>query len=145
MRYVGQEYTVHVPYRFDPAKSSEENKQQLTELFHQMHLNMYGHNNPQGAVELVHLRVAGYGKLEKAEFRGSVERAQGEPSVRITKATVWNGQAIPTPVYTTETLRAGHAFCGPAIIEDASSTTVVPKGYRIELDAFGNLLIGREE
>lgn len=144
MRYVGQEYTVNVPFPIDPEKSSMENKQELTDQFHQMHLRMYGHHNPRGAVELVNLRVAGYGKLEKAEIRGSAKAANGAPAARITKDTIWKGRALSTPVYTTQSLANGHAFCGPAIVEDASSTTVVPEGYHVTMDAYGNIQIVRE-
>ncbi|MDF2678947.1 MAG: 5-oxoprolinase [Brevibacillus sp.] len=144
MRYVGQEYTVNVPYPYDPTKLPHENKELLTDLFHQMHLRMYGHNNPIGSVELVNLRVAGYGKLERAEFRSISTRSTGEPHARITKETIWKGTKIITPVYTTESLEYGHAFLGPAIVEDASSTTVVPEGYRVDMDAFGNIQIAKE-
>ncbi|WP_027415126.1 hydantoinase/oxoprolinase family protein [Aneurinibacillus terranovensis] len=144
MRYVGQEYTVNVPFVFDPSKNWEENLIKLTGLFHDMHLRIYGHNNPKGTVEVVNLRVAGYGELDKLQMSSSQEKAQGQLIERMVKQTVWNGEVIETPVYTTQHLQFGHMKVGPAIIEDPSSTTVVPPGYRVEMDAYRNIQIKRE-
>ncbi|WP_255438222.1 hydantoinase/oxoprolinase family protein [Ammoniphilus sp. YIM 78166] len=144
MRYVGQEYTVNVPYILDPSKDGEENQRNLINLFHEMHLRIYGHNNPKGTVEVVNLRVAGYGELEKLQIKRSEETAGEQLLKRIVKQTVWNGDVIETPVFTTKNLRFGHTQSGPTIIEDPSSTTVVPPGYYVEMDAYRNIQIKRE-
>ena len=38
-------------------------------------------------------------------------------------------------------LAPGNQIVGPAVIEEMSSTTVVPPGYRANVDAIGNLVL----
>jgi len=49
-----------------------------------------------------------------------------------------------TPQYARTSLRTGNRFAGPAIVTDYSSTTVVPPGWQVEVDAHENLLLTRK-
>jgi N-methylhydantoinase A len=40
-------------------------------------------------------------------------------------------------------LGVGSQLTGPAIVEEWSSTVVVPPGWRLTVDRFGNLLLNR--
>jgi N-methylhydantoinase A len=142
IRYVGQEYTVNVPNQDEPLHA--ENISKLSALFHDMHLNIYGHHNPAGMIEIVNIRVAGYGKMERVIDKGQEETGINPPSERLIKPVIWNREEKSTLVYTTDTLQPGHVFSGPAVIEDPSSTTVVPAGFGVKMDRFGNLLITKE-
>ena len=51
------------------------------------------------------------------------------------------GGWIDTAVYDRSQLHRGAAFSGPAIVEQADSTTVVPPGAEATVDAFGNLIV----
>jgi 5-oxoprolinase (ATP-hydrolysing) len=64
--------------------------------------------------------------------------ACGDPSpVTVTMA------GVATPLFDRATLPAGFAIGGPAIIVDASATTVVEPGWRAAVDALGNLILTR--
>ena len=39
----------------------------------------------------------------------------------------------------------GHTVRGPAIIGEYSATTLVPPGFRCEVDAFGNLVLREKD
>ena len=45
------------------------------------------------------------------------------------------------PVYDRYLLPVGGAIKGPAIIEEASATMIVPPGARVRVDRAGNLLV----
>ncbi|WP_026695654.1 hydantoinase/oxoprolinase family protein [Peribacillus kribbensis] len=139
LRYMGQEYTVNVPFQSDNGR--------VMDLFHQMHGKIYGHSNQEGAVEAVNIRITGYGKLEKNDVEESNNTPKTATDVipKTNKQVIWNGTEINTPVLMSEHLQYGHRFYGPAIIEDPSTTTVVPYGYRVEVDRLGNLEITKEE
>lgn len=142
IRYVGQEYTVTVPNQY--GRLNQESIEKLAKQFHELHLNIYGHHNPAGLIEIVNIRLASYGKMEKVIEAGQAEKTTNPPVERIVKPVVWNREEKMSPVYTTDTLQFGHTFHGPAIVEDAGSTTVVPAGYTVEADRFGNLVITKE-
>ena len=42
-------------------------------------------------------------------------------------------------------LRAGHRLAGPAIIEQADTTTLLLPGWHLRVDAFGNLHLTRDD
>ena len=141
LRYVGQEYTVNVPFQSDESFS------QLIALFHEMHEKIYGHSNPDGMVESVNIRVIGYGKIEKENEaeKQSISKKATDVIARTHKQVIWNGVEQNTPVIASKHLHYGHSFYGPAIVEDPRTTIVIPKGYRVEVDRLGNFEITKEE
>lgn len=137
IRYVGQEYTVNV-------KGSENNIEKLGELFHTSHLEMYGHNNLDNPIEIVNLRLTAHGDLEKLQVQEAKNVQQQEVKAKNTRECYWDGEKQDTGVYSTEELNMGNYFFGPAIIEDKSSTIVVPPNRKIWVDNHNNILIEKQ-
>ncbi len=78
------------------------------------------------------------GAVQPAE---TVESAAPAP-VREVQARL-GGKTRPTPVFARETLSPGAAIEGPAIITEATGTTVVEPGWRATVDAHHNLILVR--
>jgi len=55
--------------------------------------------------------------------------------------TVFDGCALPTPVYDRQGLLPGNALPGPAIVTEYSATVVVPPWAACRIDALGNLVV----
>jgi N-methylhydantoinase A len=51
------------------------------------------------------------------------------------------GEPRPTPIHDRAALRPGHEVPGPAIVEQADTTTVVYPGQRGRVDGHGNLIL----
>ena len=137
LRYVGQRHTVKVP--FEPNESPLE---KMGGQFHRAHEELYGYSRPQAPVELVTLRLDAEGILEKPK----VERLpEGKPG-RARKGTrqVWLDSDGPTEatIYDRELLVSGERIDGPAIIQEAASSTLLHAGQTMEVNAFGMLVIG---
>lgn len=145
MRYAGQEYTISVPYHMESADNDNRNLQHLISLFHDLHHTVNGHNNPNAEVEVVNLRIASYGYLDKIKTAQNDEQIRTKPNERIIKKTVWDETWQDTSVYVTQNLSYGHQIDGPVIIEDKSSTTVVPSGFFVEIDKYKNIEMTRKE
>jgi N-methylhydantoinase A len=136
MRYVGQEYTVTV------VVGARVGVAEIEASFHEAHEIRYGHAAPGEQVEFVNLRLAALGRVggRPAPFRspdGSEDASLGR------RAVVFSGTPHETPVFKRELLPAGWSQEGPTVIEELSSTTVVPPGYSTRVDDLGNLLIAR--
>jgi len=58
-------------------------------------------------------------------------------------AVFTGGQAHEVPLYLREKLAAGFAATGPLLVIDEVSTTVVEPGWKLRVDAIGNLLLSR--
>jgi N-methylhydantoinase A len=52
---------------------------------------------------------------------------------------------VPHHVYDRARLHAGHVVPGPAIVEQADATTVIPPGWLGTVDGYGNLILGTRE
>lgn len=141
LRYVGQEYTVTVP--LIEGEITGDSIKQLKELFHSTHQKIYGHNNPEGAVEIVNLRIVSLGELENEESSLSTSKSLGSPEPIRKKDVIWNNKKIQTPIYSTDNLAFGHIISGPTIIESSTSTIVVPEDYLVKVDQIGNLQVTR--
>ena len=137
MRYVGQEYTVNV--LVDATISLD----QIDAEFHEVHRTRYGHATPGAPVEFVNLRLAALGRIATAETR-HVGGAEEEDALLGTRTVVFDGVGHETPVLMREWLPQQSRYQGPVVIEEQSSTTVVPPGHVAALDEHDNIVITRD-
>jgi N-methylhydantoinase A len=133
VRYRGQSYELLVP----AGKAA-------AEAFHRQHQERYGHADPARSLEIVSLRLRAIGITEKPALRPLPwpdEAARPEPAGA---ARVWFGRRPTTlPVYERSRLRPGAAIEQPAVIVEYGSTTLLPAGWKMVVDRYGNLLMTR--
>ncbi len=126
VRYAGQSYTLNLPWQ--PVS-------ELINAFHCRHRERYGHDLDL-PVELVNLRLAVRGPESRLSLPPWPERAAAEPfgQCRV------EGVGL-TPKYWRDQLAAGQCIDGPALIFETVATTWVAPGWRLRVDAVGNLLL----
>ena len=134
MRYVGQEYTVNVTIGAEIALDA------IDHDFHETHRIRYGHSTPGAPVEFVNLRLAAMGRIGagRAPFRAPED---GRDPLLGRRRVVFSGTDHETDVLLRDHLRPGAQVEGPVVIEEESSTSVVPPGYAVDVDDLGNLLV----
>lgn len=142
-RYAGQGYEVR--FEAPPGAIDAQWVEELKERFHRAHEREYGHRFA-GAIDLINIRVIALGRIP--ELRWPEIEAGGPdptPAKVVERPVVFDAQGKPeprsTPFYDRALLRAGNRIEGPAIIEQYDSTTVIPPGFRADVDRFGNLVI----
>jgi N-methylhydantoinase A len=136
MRYVGQEYSVNV------IVGSGIDLEEIDAAFHDAHRVRYGHATPGAPVEFVNLRVAAFGRIAGRAAPFQPPEAGADPSLG-RRAGIFKGAARETAVVLRDRLSPRDRRQGPVVVEEAGSTTVVPPGYQVEVDEYGNLLITR--
>ena len=129
MRYEGQAYELNIPF-----------DERATEAFHEAHERAYGHAIRWRAVEIVNLRLAGIGAIEKPEF----EEADAIPHDAATIGEKASPKGGAIQLYDRDSLRPGAAFSGEALVFQMDSTTYVPAGWSARVDGYLNLLLERE-
>ena len=142
MRYLGQEYTVRVNFTGN-GTITEEVMKQLEQDFHQLHHQIFGHSNPAGEVEIVTLRLVGLGKLDKIEKKKSGEYSEAAPVPRKSQEAIFGGKAYDAKVYDRSNLITGQKIPGPAIIEEFTTTSVIPPNWEITIDEYRNMIVKR--
>jgi N-methylhydantoinase A len=93
---------------------------------------------------VVNLRLIVSGSVAKPGFAPrALTPGRAEP---VGQAEVFlDGAARTAGLYQRARLEPGETFGGPAIIAQDDCTTVVPPGFAVEVDAWGNLIIQRED
>lgn len=140
IRYAAQEYTLTVPLTDAAEPRREDFRAVMAERFAAMHHSRYGHANPGAPIEFVTLRSTALGDLGRAEPE-PLERADGPDFPHRTRPVVFGGRETESVVVHRDDLRAGHRFEGPAVIVEATATSVVPPGYDVSVDEIGSLII----
>ena len=144
MRYVGQEHAVTVD--LSPDLFANEDRAGIKSRFDAVHDLRYGTCAPQERSEIVSLRVTVTGMLEKPVLE-RIEQGTAEPPDAAntgTRPVRFGDVAHDTGTWNRTKLLAGNRIDGPALIEEHASTTVLHPGDRLEVDAFGNLVISVE-
>ena len=142
MRYVGQAYELEVPIG---APLTRDALERVTAAFHAVHERVYGYARAGQAVEFVNFRAVHRHPRPRPAVRppaaaaGSVEQAL----VGERRAYFPPDGFVATPILDRARLPAGGRVAGPAIIEQADTTTVIPPGWAARLEDSGNLRLRR--
>lgn len=145
MRYIGQFSEVEVAFEMDGKGSiGPEKMKKIADTFHQRHDTLYGYSMPGAGLEIINLRVSARGitdkpKLKKFPYKGK----DPSPALKGKRQAFFKGNFVDTPVYDVERLENGNMIEGPALLEQATTTTVVPPGWNIVCDEYGNFELKR--
>ena len=137
MRYRGQEHPVNVAC--DPASWDDKT---LREAFDAAHEKSYTFRISDGVAELVTFRLRAELDivLPGLAVRTSAPTARVAP--RDTRKVSYNAPAAADwPVYERAALAVGAYLEGPALVEDAASTSVLLSGQYLSVDPHGLLVI----
>ncbi|MGE0747997.1 MAG: hydantoinase/oxoprolinase family protein [Rhodospirillales bacterium] len=132
MRYAGQSYTLSVPC--DPETATWD---ALRQAFGDRHAQTFGYADANSDAEIVNIRLVSLGIVDKPALAFEPE-AEGDPLIE--ERPVWFGAGwVDCPVLDRARMPAGYAFSGPAIVEEAGGTSVVPPGWTITVLPSGTL------
>src|SRR6266550_441325 len=140
MRYLGQWRSLTVPVS-SPADLAD-----AAERFHTEHERAYNYRRDGSPVEIYRLSVRAVGVTPKPQLKRH-ELNGGAPAASATRPVHFDasGNAVETPVHVRSELPAGATLTGPAVIDQLDSTTLVPPGWRAEVDEWLNIRLHREE
>ncbi|MFD1715011.1 hydantoinase/oxoprolinase family protein [Amnibacterium flavum] len=136
MRYEGQEHTILIP--FDDGGSTA-----LRAAFDAAHQSAFGFT-VDGGTEILTYLVRAIGELPKPPFTAAQHatgtgRARTSREVRDRSA----GTRSTWPVWSRIDILEGIRVEGPAIVEEPTTTTVLPPGWTAVIDDKGNLVMSR--
>jgi N-methylhydantoinase A len=139
MRYLGQWRSLTI------AVSTPTDMDEAVATFHAEHERAYNYRRDGSPVEIYRLSLRAIGITPKPELRrhdpnGTGFSARGSRAVHFDAS----GSALETPVFDRAELPAGASLEGPAIVEQLDSTTIVPPGWRAEVDEWLNIRMRKE-
>ncbi len=119
-RYAGQNFEIAIPVHEHMSGSD------LRADFDMAHAEIQGFELPQCEVEMVTYRLRAHARLGSAPAPRAPEPTGEAPRER---TVTFNGQDRATAIWRRSAIAPGAKLAGPAIIEEATSTTVVPPGW----------------
>lgn len=132
MRYAGQSFTLPVAWRpADPDFTA------LRQSFDAAHEETFGYADRTNEAEIVNIRLVSIGEVDKPALNFAPD-AQSAPTPRRRK--VWFGGRTDTAIYDRADLPVGFVFSGPAIIEEAGGTSIVPPGWIVRVHESGAMI-----
>jgi N-methylhydantoinase A len=142
MRYAGQSYEVEVGLQ--PEWLSQANVKAVETALHATHQRIYDFHDPNGAIEIVNVRVSAIGAGPTLAFaEPDVGKTLLEPK---TEVSVYTGLTFETiPLYSRSDLFHGASFVGPAIVAQDDSTFAIPGSTTATIDRHLNIQVTFQE
>ena len=141
MRYKGQFHEVELP--ISEAELSQEEILHIIQEFHKKHEELYAYRD-EVDTEMINLRLAAFGKVVPPTRKARPFNSQ-DPSKYIKgQRDVYFEEKygfVPTFIYDGDQLAVGNIVKGPAIVEQRTTTTVVPPDARLEVTSYGDYLM----
>jgi N-methylhydantoinase A len=139
VKYYGQYRGIEVEWPI--AKITRENIAEGLAAFHRKHKDLYGYANEEYPLEIMDFGLTAIGKLPpitlkkiqkgdrdpKQAFKG-VRQAYFEESAGYTETKIYDG----------DKMLAGNLLEGPCVVEERMTNVVIPPGYRMQVDEYGN-------
>lgn len=139
LRYKGQAFELNVPWPGDTV--TEATVAQVTQAFHDLHLQRFSYSNPGDPVEIVTLRLKAIGNLSavKAEAAPPPDVATGHDKRPLCVDGTWREATVRRR----DTLTADEIVEGPAIIEEDYTTILIGDGWSAVLGPQGYIIATR--
>ena len=141
IRYLGQFHEVEIDVPNGIIKQEE-----LTEVvnrFHQKHESLYAYRDTADT-EIINVRLTGFGKVPKPSLQEAPFQGKDASKYICGKRDVFFEEAggfIATPIYDGDAMGYGNYLEGPAIVEQKTTTIVIPPGYTLEVGKYGDYLM----
>ena len=144
LRYVGQGYEIQIP--LSAGIITRHSLSDSQGLFNREHQKKYGFSSEEENVEIVNVRIACIGREPKPQWQ--LKKITGETAGNVPKGkrkVYLRGCEYFTDIYERQNLPPASFIRGPAVIEQADSTTLLFPGNSGEIDAYGNIIIHIED
>ncbi len=122
------------------AIRSVEEWDRLIQAFERLYERIYARaaKYPQSGYEILEVGMVAYAEKTSPKLRSEAlaPKAPRRDTVKGTRQAWFGGGWTEAPLYELAVLRPGNEVAGPSIVEDPTTTLVVPPGKRIRLDEY---------
>ncbi|HKY09509.1 MAG TPA: hydantoinase/oxoprolinase family protein, partial [Candidatus Binatia bacterium] len=132
LKYVGQFHEVTISFG-----APNENLAELKKAFDAQHHRLYKYNLPDQPVEALHWRLTAIGRTERPAAE-SCRSSFDQPVASKRRQVVFDGVKLDTPVLHGAELTPSMTVQGPAIVEEPTTTVVIPPRWDLAVNRFGD-------
>jgi N-methylhydantoinase A len=141
VRYAGQDDTITVPLDASWLADEDALLDGVRRRFVAMHQQLFAYGDEDAPLEIVTTRCRA---IAPVAHPVSLEWPVLEPGARRMTRQVYfrsAGGLVETPVYDRESLAVEQVVTGPAIVEEWTTTTLVPPDWLLTTERLGNLIL----
>lgn len=143
VRYAGQFHEIEL--RFPSGELSDKDIKGMEREFHKKHKELFTFSLPSVPIEFQNLRLIARVRSKKIQIPEIEKAISNFPDgIKRSRQCYFNGDFIETPIYDGTRLKAGFNIQGHAIIEEPTTTIVIPPGFNCNIDKYGNYIITRK-
>ena len=143
VRYRGQYHMLEI--KLGSGEIGKADIEKMMEEFHNLHKELFTFSLPWVPIEIRNVRLTAKVKSQKIPIRKIGEgTADAKEALKEKRQCYFESKWEETPIYNGLKLKAGNEIEGNAIIEEPTTTTVIPAGTICKVDAYGNYLIERK-
>ncbi|MGE0769257.1 MAG: hydantoinase/oxoprolinase family protein [Hyphomicrobiaceae bacterium] len=147
-RFIGQGFDLVVPLPLGPydAGESDAQRKRLAEAFERAYRDKFARTPPSVAIEFISIRVSVEAPIAEASVTAASDSnaSRAEPGRRMVRLDDASEALVEVTVFDRATLRPGTRFDGPALVEEESSTLLVPAGATAEVRRSGSIVVDLE-
>lgn len=146
-RFVGQGFDLVIPLPSGPFDQGDATaiRQRLADAFERSYREKFARTPPKVAIEFVSVRVSVTAPVAETAVVPEADLSTRSSSRARRKARIDDGSAAAgeteVAVYARAELRPGAHFEGPAMVEEDSSTLVIPPGATAEVRPSGSIVV----
>ena len=140
VRYRGQYHEIEMP--LPAGEITSKDIQSLEQQFHDKHKEIYTFSMEWVPSEIRNLHLIAKVKTRRPAFhrikKGTEDASE---ALKCNRQCFFDGSFKKTAVYDGTQLKAGSLILGPSIIEEPTTTVIVPDGFNCNIDENGNYLL----
>jgi len=141
VRYFGMSHSITVPIEMGPDLV-----ERICATYSEVHDREYGYTVPDdiAPIELANVRVAGTAAAGRTKIKARPPTGKftdPDEAIHETRPVYFDGEFRETPVYDRSMLGIGMRISGPAVIEQADTTTLIDPGMSATVDEIGALIV----
>jgi N-methylhydantoinase A len=138
LRYERQIYEIQVPIPNEEVSRLDFGA--IAAKFHKMHSESYGYELPNARIELINARLTAVGRTPAFWF--PEQKKEATPAPVGSRSVFLPGRLTRQEIriFDSESLGHGAELLGPALVEGPATSVLLPEGWRLEVDAYGNFL-----
>jgi N-methylhydantoinase A len=140
VRYAGQYHEIEMALPSGQILSGD--MAAVGQAFHNKHKELFSFSLDWVPAEMRNLRLTAKVRGTKKELP-RIEKGTPDPSraLKRRRACFFDGRQRDTAIYDGAGLKAANVLYGPSIIEEPTTTVVIPFGFECIVDDFGNYII----
>ena len=144
MKYVSQYQQIDVPWpQVNGQAYSEKDLETIKARFHERHETLYAHHDETEPTFVANLKLTAVGKVASVKTQQWPSDANAAGEYRRGSRQVWFEESgfTDTGICDGDVIPAGAQVAGPCIIEQKTTTVVVPPGWSLQVTQLGDFLI----